>query len=53
MQYKDSNGAVTHFLTSKSDRSMYYLYEVTGDSYKKLGKAKRPPDLEEKYLHRS
>ena len=48
--YHMADGTLRFFLTSKPSRDYYYLYEVTDDgSYKKLGKSKSPPDLEEKY----
>lgn len=50
VQYADASGNTTHILTSKSDRSCYYLYVIEKDVLKKLGKAKQPPDLEAKYL---
>lgn len=50
MQYRDAAGVLTHFLTSKPDRSQYYIYAVTGDTYKRLGRGRSPPDLETKYL---
>lgn len=48
--YYNSNGDCVCILTSKPSRDFYYLYEVQPDgSIKKLGKAKEPPELEEKY----
>ena len=41
---------IAYILTSKNTRDYYYLYEVLEDGkIKKLGKAKDPPELEEKY----
>ena len=41
----------TYYITSKeSDRNMYFLYRVDGDKAVKIGKAKSPADLEEKYI---
>lgn len=37
-------------VTSKQARDCYYLYEIRGDSLSKLGKARTPDKLEEKYL---
>lgn len=37
-------------ITSKeSSRDTYFLYELVGGSFKKLGRARSPKDLEEKY----
>lgn len=50
MTYYDSAGALQFFVTSKAARDYYFLYEVREDqSYVKLGKARSPRDLEEKY----
>ena len=44
---------ITHIITSKADRTMYFLYAVEADnSLKRVGKAKFPVELEEKYLRR-
>lgn len=44
---------ITHIITSKADRTMYFLYAVGADkSLKRVGKAKFPVELEEKYLRR-
>ena len=45
-----NNGLVTHILTSKPDRSLYYLYQVSKDKLTKLGKAKEPTELEERFI---
>ena len=51
-QYSDGE-RTTHIITSKADRSIYFLYAVSPDkALKKLGKAKTPVELEEKYLRR-
>lgn len=50
MRYYDKKGALRFFITSKeTSRDFYFLYEVSGASAKKLGKARSPKDLEEKY----
>lgn len=37
-------------ITSKeSSRDYYFLYELIGGSFKKLGRARSPKELEEKY----
>ena len=47
--YKD--GKRIFLMTSKTNnRDWYYLYEVINDTeLKKLGKARTPPELEEKF----
>lgn len=50
VSYLDFNGTLTQIITSKSDsRDTYYLYEVSGDSIKKLGKSSSPTELENKF----
>lgn len=49
VQYMN-NGLVTHIITSKPDRSLYYLYQVSNDKLTKLGKAKEPTELEERFI---
>lgn len=48
-RYYDKKNALRFFITSKEVRDYYFLYEVSGDSAKKLGKARTPRDLEVKY----
>lgn len=36
-------------VTSKPTRDFYFLYEVVDGAFKKLGKAKSPLELEEKF----
>lgn len=41
----------TYYITSKeNDRNMYYLYRQDGDKAVKIGRAKSPTELEEKYI---
>lgn len=48
--YYNTDGDVVCILTSKPARDFYFLYEVLPDGkLKKLGRAKEPPDLEEKF----
>lgn len=47
--YYSNSQNLVFILTSKADREWYYLYEVQADGLKKLGKAKEPPELEERY----
>ena len=50
VQYVDRNQQTAFILTSKeSSRDYYFLYELTGGSLKKLGKARSPTELEEKF----
>lgn len=37
-------------VTSKQARDYYFLYKVNGESLEKVGKARTPSELEEKYL---
>lgn len=48
--YANRDGAPVCILTSKESRDYYFLYEVLNDGkLKKLGKAKEPPELENKF----
>lgn len=47
--YYNSRNEIMFVITSKSLRDFYYLYEIVNGSFKKLGKAKTPLDLEEKF----
>ncbi len=50
VQYIDSSSNPAFILTSKeSSRDYYFLYEVTQAGLVKLGKARSPTELEEKY----
>ena len=50
VQYVDRNQQTLFILTRKeSSRDYYFLYELTGGSLKKLGKARSPTELEEKF----
>lgn len=50
VRYVDRNQNTLFILTSKeTSRDFYFLYELVGDSFKKLGKARSPTELEEKY----
>lgn len=51
VSYRTSKGVTTHVLTSKQARDFYFLYEVQEDgTLKKLGKARTPTELEQKYI---
>ena len=50
VSYYDREGAMRFFTTSKPLRDWYFLYEVKEDlTYVKLGKARSPTELEEKF----
>jgi len=50
VSYCNSSGKVMFVLTSKPARDFYFLYKVLENgSLEKLGKAKSPPELEEKF----
>ena len=50
MRYYNKKNSLRFFITSKeTSRDFYFLYEVSGATVKKLGKARSPRDLEEKY----
>ncbi len=44
---RDNNGNTRYTITSNTDRTQYYIYDK---DYNKLGKAKTPTELEEKYF---
>ena len=47
--YHDIEGELRYLMTSKSTRDVYFLYELQDGKFVKLGKAKSPKDLEEKF----
>lgn len=47
--FYDSSRELKFIITSKSTRDTYYLYELKDGEFKKLGKARTPPELVEKY----
>lgn len=50
VRYVDQKQSERFILTSKTvSRDCYFLYEIIGDSFKRLGKAGSPVELEEKY----
>jgi hypothetical protein len=51
--YYTTKQEVRFIMTSKEDRSVYFLYEFTDGQFKKLGKSKSPVELEEKFDVRS
>lgn len=49
VRYFDLCGCPKFLLTSKPSREYYLLYKIDGDKLIKLGRAKTPIELEEKY----
>ncbi len=49
VSYYNSNKELIFIMTSKPIRDYYFLYEVVDGEFKKLGKAKSPTELEEKF----
>ena len=49
VSYYNSNKELLFIMTSKPIRDFYFLYEVVDGEFKKLGKAKNPAELEEKF----
>lgn len=47
--YYSRSGQLLFIVTSKEARDWYYLYKLENDVFKKLGKAREPPELEQKY----
>lgn len=56
VQYRDGAGELRYVMTSKgadmntADRSTYFMYGLAEGEWKKLGRGKRPAELEEKYV---
>lgn len=47
--YQNTSEEVKFIITSKPSRDAYFLYELIGDEFKKVGKAKTPTKLVETY----
>ena len=47
--YYNINHELMFIVTSKPIRDFYYLYELVGDEFKRVGRGKSPTDLERKY----
>ena len=47
--YNDREGHLIYILTSKKDRTWYYLYEYEEGEWKRTGKEKDPDTLVRKY----
>lgn len=48
--YLDATMLERYIVTSKKTRDYYFLYEVSGAEYNKIGKARTPVELREKYM---
>ena len=52
--YYNRSGQLLFIVTSKESRDWYYLYKLENGTFKKLGKAREPPELEQKYeIHKA
>lgn len=47
--YYNRNHELLFIMTSKEARDYYFLYEVVDGKFKKLGRAKSPKELEERF----
>ena len=48
--YTTSKGDIYYVTTKSNSREYYFLYKLTDGAAEKLGKARNPIDLKEKYL---
>lgn len=48
--YFNKNDELVYLITSKPTRDFYLLYELVDGSFKKLGRAASPLDLEERFM---
>ena len=48
-RYYNSSHELLFIITSKDIRDYYFLYEFVDGTFKKLGKAKSPLELEERF----
>ena len=46
------DGSVYYITSKENDRSYYSLYKIDNNNAVKLGKAKSPTDLENKYINK-
>lgn len=46
------NGIVYYITSKENNRSYYFLYKINNNNAIKLGKAKSPSDLEDKYINK-
>lgn len=47
--YYNAEHELCFILTSKESREFYFLYELVDGEFKKLGKARTPKELEDKF----
>lgn len=47
--YLNTSKEIKFIITSKPTRDAYFLYELVGDEFKKVGKARTPTKLVETY----
>lgn len=47
--YYNTAGELLFILTAKEARDYYFLYELKDGAFRKLGRSKSPPELEEKF----
>ncbi len=47
--YYNRAGDLLYIITSKEARDQYYLYECNGDTFQRIGRAKSPPELVERF----
>lgn len=48
-KYPKGERVLRFILTSKDSRDFYFLYELVDGNFRKLGKARSPMELEEKF----
>lgn len=51
VSHYDKDGILRYVTTSRPSRECYFLYELVNGKLVKLGKAKSPKVLEDKYIH--
>ena len=49
VSYYDTSHKLVFIITSKEARDYYFLYELVDGKFKKLGRAKSPTELENKF----
>lgn len=47
--YYNRKGDLLFIITAKESRDFYFLYELKDGVFKKLGRAKNPPELTERF----
>ena len=51
VSHYDAEGVLRYITTSKPMRDCYYIYELTGEKFVRLGKGKDPSALEARYIN--